>query len=257
MWINCCNNDLPEPGTDSGSGPNPSACVVENGKELRLTTEDGVELKAVHYSNGVPGARSVVLLHMIPPRFDLNNYTPEFIQTLRDRGFDVINVNRRGAKGSQGNAQDAYEGPKGWLDAKAGVEFLLDSPCKNPGTRMAMIGASNGSTTMIDYNIHAQKPEHGDLPAAQAMVFLSGGSYTENQHRIGEQLGALGSIPAYFAYPTEEAEWNLGIQKLASKHEGACWKFEEFSPGAHGTFLFETDPGIMKTVAGFLDKKVR
>ena len=66
---------------------------------VELLTEDGVNLIAKHYTSGQRGAPGVVLLHMIPPHHTYENYTPEFIEALRSEGFDVINVNRRGAAG--------------------------------------------------------------------------------------------------------------------------------------------------------------
>lgn len=238
------------------SGTGPTQCTAKDGKEVQLQTRDGVDLKAVHYSSGIRGAKAVVLLHMIPPHHDLNNYSPEFIRELRSSGFDVINVNRRGAKGSGGNAKDAYDGPSGWLDALAGVQFLLDSPCKNDPSRIAMVGASNGSTSMIDYNIHAHQDSASRQPKAKAMVFLSGGSYTESQHQIAEHLDALGPISSFFAYPKSEAEWSLGIEELAKKEELACWRFNEYGEEAHGTFMFDSNPEIIPEVARFLAEEV-
>lgn len=252
--LDCNPQDMPNPGP--GSGEPGQKCEKQDGKEVRLLTEDGVELKAVHYSSGVPGAKAVVLLHMIPPRFDLNNYSAPFIEELRARGLDVINVNRRGAKGSDGNAEDAYDGPSGWLDALAGVHFLLDSPCKNDPEGIAMIGASNGSTTMIDYNIRAHHSPNKRQPQARAMVFLSGGPYTENQHKISKELASLSSIPAFFAYPKAEAEWNLEIQSLSEREKVACWSFQEYGEEAHGTFMFDSNPEIIPEIGSFLERKL-
>lgn len=254
-WLDCCSDEFPEPG-ENPSGGEP-ACVAQDGQQVQLRTRDGIELMARYYSSGHLNSKAVVLLHMIPPYHDLNNYTPAFIQELRERGFDVINVNRRGAKGSQGSAKDAHQGPLGWLDAQAGVQFLLDSPCKNDPSRIAMVGASNGTTTMIDYNIRAHHEVRADQPKAKAVVFLSGGSYTENQHSIETQLDALGPIPALFAYPQNEAEWNLGIKELAQNKDVACWQFEQYDTDAHGTFLFESNPEILDRVGSFLDSKVK
>lgn len=251
--LDCNPQDFPDP----GSGPKePEACQVRDGQEVKLVTQDGVALKAVHYSSGVPGSKAVVLLHMIPPRFDLNNYSEPFIQELRARGLDVINVNRRGATGSQGKAEDAYLGPLGRLDALAGVHFLLDSPCKNDPEGIAMIGASNGSTTMIDYNIQAHNAPDQRQPKAKAMVFLSGGPYTENQHKISEQLDALADIPAFFAYPKDEAEWNNEIQTMSETQEVACWSFQEYNEGAHGTFMFDSNPELIPQIGDFLEDKL-
>lgn len=224
-------------------------CAAVDGERVELTTSDGVKLAAAHYSTGQAGAPGAVLLHMIPPHHDMNNYTPEFIHALVEAGFDVVNVNRRGAPGSEGGAEDAYEGDKGKLDALAGVQFLLDSPCAVDGTKLVVFGASNGTTSMLDYTVAAAAARDPRQPVPAALVFLSGGGYSEKQNRLADHVAALGSLPAYFAYPSKEKPWNVGIEALAKDEGASAWEFHEYDPGDHGTLLFASDPEIVSALA--------
>ena len=75
---------------------------------------------------------------------------PQDIDALVERGFTVLNVDRRGAGDSGGVAREAYTGPNGRLDAVAARAFLLDSACGVAPDRIAFVGASNGTTTIVD-----------------------------------------------------------------------------------------------------------
>lgn len=243
------------PGLAAAEPPAPS-CPKVDGERVSLMAEDGVELAADHYSGGAEGRPGVVLLHMIPPHHDLDNYPRSFIDTLVAAGYDVINVNRRGAPGSKGIAEQAYEGDKGKLDVLAGVRFLLDSPCKIDPNKLVIVGASNGTTSMVDYTIHASETDAAKTPSPAALVFLSGGRYSENQHALSESLDVLGAIPALFAYPQKEAAWNDQTKQLAAEASIEGWSFHVYEPGGHGTNLFKTDPELGAELVTWLDAKL-
>ena len=245
---------------DSGNGDNNNGdaahtdsaaiCTAGGPVMVTLTTDDGVKLIADHYSTGTTGAPGVLLLHMIPPGNSKANYTSAFIDPLVAKGFDVLNINRRGATGSDGDAMDAYQGDKGKLDAKAGYDYLVAHVCRIDAMRIAVVGASNGTTTATDFSVFAASAADTEQP--KALVFLSGGIYTENQHALGANLTVLGAHPVYFAYPPGESAWNEGIQSIAP----ANWQFVEYSPGAHGTGLVGSNPEVAGDVAGFLEGAV-
>ncbi len=216
---------------------------------VTLRTDDGVALAADYYPGGRRGGPGVVLLHMIPPHWTHKSYPSDFIFALVEGGFSVVNVNRRGAPGSEGVAEEAYRGDSGWLDAKAGRDWLVAAGCAVPSEAVAMIGASNGTTTVLDYALRAARTGGIDPPAA--MVLLSGGRYTEAQQSLEEALGVLGGVPALVAYPAAEREWNERARGLA-RGAGGDWRFVELDPGDHGTKLFASDPEIAGRIVGFL-----
>jgi len=195
-------------------------CVAPGPVELTLTTDDGVDLIADLYSPGQAGGAAVILLHMIPPMFDKSGYPAAFIDPLVGRGLIVLNVNRRGATGSGGVAEEAYTGPNGKLDAKAAYDYLTTQGCDTPPAQIAVVGASNGTTTATDFSVYADAESTVEQPAA--MVFMSGGTYTENQNAIAANLDALDNHPIYFAYPQNEATWNEEIAAGAPKSNTGC-----------------------------------
>lgn len=248
VLLAACGGGNANGGADAPRGVEPVSCDPGVSREVALETDDGVRLIADFDTPAAIGDTAVILLHMIPPNTKAN-YPKSFRDELTKRGHVVISVNRRGAPGSDGVAEEAYTGPKGKLDAKAGYDTLFGA-CSGL-KRYAVVGASNGTTTALDFTLFAA----GDagVRAPTALVFLSGGPYTESQNKIADNLEALASIPNFLAYPPGEAEWNDGIAAL----KPAGWTFHEYQPGAHGTHLFESNPEVPGEVADFLDARLK
>ena len=224
---------------EASQEPAPTECEAGGPAGVTLATEDGVQLEADLYLSGRNGGPGVVLLHMIPPSNDKSNFSPEFIASLTGAGYSVLNVNRRGAGNSGGTAKEAYEGDKGRLDAVAAHKFLTESPCAVPAGAIGFVGASNGTTTTLDYTVAA--PE-GSRPAV--VVFLSPGQYTENQNQVADIAGT----PVFFGYPDSEAEWPEGVRSA----DAGNWTFKEYAGGKHGTRLFGTHPESITDVTDFI-----
>jgi alpha-beta hydrolase superfamily lysophospholipase len=237
-------------GSDGGGvdgGPmGECARVGDDPEVVSLTTDDGLALAADFYGSGVPGGAAVVLLHMIPPN-DRSNYERPFIDRLVDRDLAVLNVDRRGAGDSEGDGMDAYLGDSGWLDAKAAFLFLGSHACAFDATRIAIVGASNGSTTALDFAIRSADDAAVGEPAA--LVFLTAGTYTENQHAIADYRPLLDPLPILFVYSTAERDFSVAFEPTAP----STWQFLEYEMGAHGTQMFAAVPASMDDVANFLD----
>lgn len=136
----------------------------------------------------------------------------------------MITVDRRGAGDSEGVAEDAFRGDKGRYDVQACVKALPDRGLSS----LAVIGASNGTTSMIDYAVWA--PGEG-LPPVDALGFMTGGTYTENQTAMAD----VPEVPAVFTDSTEERAWSVQQQTL----DPGTWRFLEYPDGAHGTRMFD------------------
>lgn len=203
---------------------------------VSLTTRDGVTLAADHFAPPTCGAPGIVLLHMIPPSNDRTNWPRSFRVALRDAGFGVTSIDRRGAGESGGEATDAYEGPSGKYDVEAAVAKLLG----DGAGEIAVIGASNGTTSMVDYAVWA--PGEG-LAEPVALGFMTGGSYTENQN----PMGSVPKVPAIFTYSTAERAWSEAQRPL----DPGSWAFEEYPDGAHGTQMFDAAPEVADDLVGF------
>ena len=223
------------------AGSDPNACTGTS-TVVTFTTADGVTLEADFVPSGQVGGKAAVLLHMIPPSNDRSNYPASFIDALAGAGYTVLNVDRRGAGNSGGEPQAAYEGPSGKEDARAAVAFLGESSCAVPEGEIVFVGASNGTTTAIDYTVDAtERPK--------ALVLLSPGTYTENQNRFADNHPRLPGMPIFFGYPDGERRWPESVRSQA----GETWAFEEYDGGGHGSRLFDTSPQVTADILAFLD----
>jgi hypothetical protein len=231
-------------GADAGADAPPldAGCTLPEPQVVHFTTDDGLMLEADWYPVAA-GSPAVVLLHMIPPANTRANYPRTFLEALFCRGFTVLNVDRRGAGGSEGDPVEAYEGPNGLLDAKGAVEWLLAQTEAPDPTRVGLVGASNGTTTLLDFSVFSVMVRTVEDPAA--LVFLSGGTYTTTQNAL--DAGALGEAAALFVYPASEAAWNDSVAATAP----ASWRFVEIAPGGHGTALLTEAPETEGLVADF------
>lgn len=246
-----CRDDASPSGDDAGTdaGPTGTCTATADPEVVTFDTDDGVTLEAAFFAQGTVGGRGLVLLHMIPPFNTRANYSRPVIDGLVAQGFSVLNVDRRGAGGSGGVAEDAYTGPNGRLDAKAAVDFLAAHDCVDP-TRIGLVGASNGTTTVLDYTIGAAGDDAQASP--QAIVFLTGGGYTEAQNSITANRAVLDPLPLLFVFSTMERAWSAQFTAGASP----SWQFEEYPMGDHGTSMFTADPSSIDDVGAFLDANV-
>lgn len=197
--------------------------------EVTFETTDGVDIVADFHPAPQANRGAVVLLHMIPPGNDRSTYPPRVRQAFADLGLNVLNIDRRGAGDSGGTARDAYTGETASLDAEAGVAFLLDDAraCAVDGTKLMLIGASNGTTSVFDYTVSRQNT---DLPAPAAMAWLSPGTYTESQNSLDDN--PLAELPLLIVHPDNEP-WATELTAPVP------WKIVEIENGQHGTQNFD------------------
>ena len=207
--------------------PGPEAACGGAGAEVALATADGEVLTADWWPAPAQGAPAVVLVHMIPPTWDRSSWPGRARRALADEGWAVLTIDRRGAGGSTGDPEAAYEGDGGRRDLDAAVRFLVDATCGVDSERLALVGASNGTTSVNDY----AASHDATLPDAAANVFLSPGAYTENQNLVAANLGLGGAL--LWMYPTDEP-WSEGFRDAAP--DG--WRFVQRGL-EHGTQMLD------------------
>ena len=204
-------------------------CSAEAGV-VRFTTSDGVELVADFTPAMHQGRGAVLLFHMIPPSNDRSSYPPRVREALAALDLNVLNVDRRGAGDSGGNAQDAYTGETASLDVEAAVSFMLsdEAPCRIDAEEILLVGASNGTTSVFDY---VSSRQNSALPGPEAVIWLSPGSYTEAQNKI--RRSDIESCPVLIVHPDNEP-W-------ATQYNGEneAWRIIEIENGRHGTGNFD------------------
>lgn len=240
LLVGCVACASTEPATDTApatTDPTPPEPTFEpaTAEVVTLETRDDVTLEADLYV-GQPGYPAFVLLHMTPEGpWSRADWPSDFIDRLTGHGWSVIAIDRRGAGASGGVAADAF-GEPGKYDVEAAVGALVDAGVG----AIALIGASNGTTAMVDYAIWA--PSEG-LPEIAAMGFMTGGTYTENQN----PMSAAPAVPAIFTYSTAEKDWSVDQQPL----DPGGWAFEEYPGGDHGTLMFDAKPGVKGDLEAF------
>jgi len=228
----------------------PSTTETDDGIEMpeggviTVLTEDDVSITADYYPASMTGRPAVVLLHMIPPNFDRSSWPADFITELHDNDWNVLVPDRRGAGDSEGTAVDAYEGDGGRMDVAALVSQLEEDGAGD----LMLIGASNGTTSVLDYTVWAAQ---NDVRTPVAAGFMSGGPYTENQSSFAD----MPLIPAFFSYEDSDRERDWATTQQ-DRGVGA-WEFWYLDdPGAHGTNAFDSDPATVGRIDQFLEGAV-
>jgi len=220
-------------GDDDTSGWEPP-----EGGAIELETRDGVMLEGDYYPSETYGASGVILLHMYAVYYDRTGWPADFIGHLGDHGWAVIVPDRRGAGNSEGDPEESWDGEKGKWDVEVCATRLRDDGYGD----LAIIGASNGTTSMIDYAVWA--PDEG-LPEPVALGYMTGGNYTE----ANEGMEDVPPVPAIFTYSTDEAAWSVSQQAL----DPGNWQFNEYDGGDHGTLMFDAKPEVDDDLNAFLE----
>lgn len=198
---------------------------------VTFPTRDGVDLVADYLPAEEPNHGAVVLFHMAPPDNDRAGYPADMRRALGELGVSVLNVDRRGAGASGGSAPDATRGIMARLDMEASTDFLTrtDRLCPVDSSKFILVGASNGSTSVLDYTV-AHEPE---LPHPAGVVWMSPGTYTESNHEVSDHRDVLDPLPMLWLYPEDEPysdQWRSGA--------GEDWSFHP-EGAAHGTRMFD------------------
>ncbi len=209
----------------------PVACGEQ--EVVTFETEDSVTLVADYLPAESAGAGAVILFHQIPPHFDRTSYPQRILDAISETGVNVLNVDRRGVEDSTtGDPVDAYEGPGGRIDMEASVRFLLseERPCAIDSSRLVLVGASNGTTSVMDYTV----AKSDGLPDSAAIIWLSPGQYTQNQNQIADNRDTLDPLPILWIHPDDEP-FSLDFVNGAP----SAWRFVQLEGGTHGTGNFD------------------
>jgi pimeloyl-ACP methyl ester carboxylesterase len=208
--------------TDTGTTPEWSP---PEGGVIELVTRDGVTLAADYYPAPSQDRGAVVLIHMHPPGgFTRADWPQELVAAYGAEGLTVLAFDRRGAGDSDGDPNDAWFGEWGRYD----VESAVLRATRDGYEDVQLVGASNGTASMIDYAAWA---EGEDLPVPTTLAFLTGGTYTETN----TAMAAVPILPSSFIYGDAEDAWSESVATSAP----SAWSFHEIADGAHGTEMFD------------------
>lgn len=249
MWallLACGGGDPSDPTTGTTAGTSDVGGEPCAGDESVVTfeTSDGVTLEADDMMASETGRPALVLFHMIPPFFDRTSWPKRIRNKFYELDIHVLNVDRRGTGGSGGVPEDAYFGDGALWDAEAAVSWLVsdDRGCAIDPDRLIMFGASNGTTTTLDYTFgHA-----GDLPDVAGLAWLSPGDYTEAQNDIDDKRKKLENVSMRWLYPENEPYADDFVDGAPD-----TWQFSRRGM-QHGTDMFDEDTLEDDTVADLL-----
>ena len=205
----------------------------EGGQVVTVTTRDSVDIVADYYAASSADRPLAVFVHM-DPRGDnqRGDWPGELLQPLVDADWAVMVPDRRGAGDSGGVAEDAFQTVAGAYD----IEAVVLRAQEDGFGAFVLIGASNGTTSVLDYS--ALSPAGGAAdetwPAPDAFAMLSAVGPTTNNHAISE----MPLLPGWFGFPASEADDNAPWQAA----DPGEWSFIEYDPGAHGTRMFGDAP---------------
>lgn len=247
--------------------PAASAQEAADGKDVVVTTDDGLKLAATWWDAPGENGPGAVLLHMY--RSDRSAWS-RLIPHLRTRGVDVLAIDLRGHGGSakQGDAdlaprvieRDEKLFAEMHRDAAAAVRWLVKEG-KCDAKRIALVGASVGCSVAID-----AAARHPDEVAAVACL------------SPGARYLGLDSVAHAKTYPAKapllllchDSELEAGAKTVRDAVGGSSRAaydlivYDDAPPAglegspmwAHGTRMFDHLPLVEQTVASFVAAKL-
>ncbi len=115
------------------------------------------------------------------------------------------------------------------MEAAVGFLASADRKCPVDMAKIALVGASNGTTSVLDYTL----AHDSGLPDPVAVTWMSPGAYTEAQHPIADHRDTLDGVPIQWLYPDNEPYSEAFINGAP-----ADWEFTERG-SVHGTQMFD------------------
>ncbi|MED5370264.1 MAG: alpha/beta hydrolase [Myxococcota bacterium] len=204
---------------------------------LTLTTRDEVQITTDYYGQSSSEVTLVVFAHMNPSAgFNRTDWPTDFLESLHESGLALMVLDRRGAGDSEGMAADAYNTVKGAYDLEACVLRAQ----ADGFDKLLMVGASNGSTSVLDY---ASLEGSEAWPALDGFMFLSPGNYTQANH----DLSAIAELPGWVGFPTSEAANADDFEAV-----NPDWPVVIYDPGSHGTQIFGVNEQLAVDMEGWL-----
>jgi dienelactone hydrolase len=209
--------------------------LVEDGVSVQAV--DGVQLVGTFYAPQEPPPPwpGVILLHMV---YGSRHDWQEFTARLTDAGYSVLALDMRG----HGDSGGSLEWDKFKDDLLRVWEYFTSRPDVDEG-RSGVVGASIGANMSL--LLGASQPE------AAAVVLLSPGLDYYGV-TTADALQTYGQRPLLIVASQEDsysAESSRQLEELA----GGEARLEMYRGGAHGTVMFDREPGLADLIVDWLD----
>ncbi len=209
--------------------------LVEDG--VAVQTADGLELVGTFYApqDPAPPWPGVILLHMV---YGSRQDWQEFAGELTGAGYAVLALDMRGHGDSGGSLEwDKFED-----DLLRVWEYFAGRPDVDEGLT-GVVGASIGANMAL--LLGASQPD------AAGVVLLSPGLDYYGV-TTADTLEAFGQRPLLIV-ASEEDSYSAQSSRQLSELAGGEVHLEMYPGGAHGTVMFDRQPGLAGLIVDWLD----
>lgn len=217
-------------------------------RDIDLTAQDGINLKATYYPADKPGP-GILLLHQC--NRDRSAWSSLATQ-LAAKGFHVMTLDYRGY-GQSGGERHLDLPPQErvrrtnevWpVDIDIALAYLL----KQPGVDRENVGAS-GASCGVNQSIQLAR-RHSNV---KTVALLSGG--TNNQGRDYLQYAAW--MPLFIAASHDDGGALPSMRWLMGFSANPQNKFVEYQAAGHGTDMFAVEKGLEPALIDWFDLHLR
>lgn len=213
------------------------------GQEVSFRTEDGWDLYGTLRTpvTGGGAGSGVVLIHS---SFTDRHIFDHLAELMVKRGLVVLNIDTRGRGRSTGRGEflslPVEEREKGYLDAKAAVEFLLSRPGVS---RIGLLGTDRGANYAMNTAINDAR-----VRAVVLMTTLLG---TKDKEEIAKL-----EIPIIFvaSKEIEVAAQAMAEAYAVAKHHAS--RLLVYEGGNLGYQIFDMDPSLEATLADWMKERL-
>ncbi len=217
-------------------------------RDIDLTAQDGVKLKATYYPAAKPGP-GIMLLHQC--NRDRSAWRHLATQ-LAAQGFHVMTLDYRGY-GESGGERVANITPQErqqWVNEiwPADIDTAFDYLLKQPRVDRENIGAA-GASCGVNQSIQLAR-RHSNV---KTVALLSGG--TNNQGR--DYLEYAAWMPLFIAASHDDGGALPSMRWLMGFSGNAKNKFLEYQAAGHGTDMFAVEKGLEPAIIDWFDLHLR
>ncbi len=217
-------------------------------ERITFQTADGVTIVG-DWHQGPPGARTALLLHMMPET--RAGWRP-FAEKLAAAGWSVLAIDERGhgesTSGPRGRLDfrafsDAQQQEK-ILDVRAAMDWLKERGVA--ASRLALVGASIGANLSIAYGA-----ENNEVAA---IVALSPGADYRGVTTEDRVASLKPSQKLLFVSSADDERSFSACRTLKQLRPDADTL--EFEHAGHGTRMFDAQPDLMEDLADWLSRAI-
>ncbi len=211
----------------------PSECPKVRGQAVGTPKGAPPELQVQGSAPGVRDRPVAVLLAAAAEAKDGTAFPVGLTDELLSRELNVV------------EGVGLRESVEGKRDALLVRSLALRGSCEGDAARVALIASPRTGAAALEI---ATSTNTDERPAA--LVFLSGGDYTETRVKLAAHRAELETLPILFLYSDRDAAWSTRFQ---DEPTSPLWLFRRQGGDAHGLELLSADSETVDDIAVFLE----